>query len=116
MATDEKGFLILGNDPIFLALVNERDDLRARLEKAEAESRGNWKVAEGRHAEIKRLLDRAEQAERQVEDLRCEALAWRKQAETRESNVTITLSMDTLRQVWEMVRPAGCNPYVSPED
>jgi len=81
MATDEKGYLILEHDPIFIALVEERDDLK-----------------------------------RQVEDLRCEALAWRKQAETRESNVTITLSLDSLRRIWEMVRPNNCNGYVAPED
>ena len=81
MATLPTVKIAVQNDPIFQALVDERDDLK-----------------------------------RQVEDLRCEALAWRKQAETHESNVTITLSLDTLRRAWEMVRSNSGNGCVTPED
>jgi predicted nucleic acid-binding Zn-ribbon protein len=66
-------------------VVKERDELRAKLEAAQL----------------------------QIETLRDEALAWRAKSDAYENTVTVTLSLDTLRQLWAAAKP---NVYANQED
>lgn len=52
----------------------------------------------------------------QNEALRDEALAWHKRAEDQANQVTVIMSLDMFRRLWELLRPAGINPCVRPED